>query len=282
MQHCYICGASIPGGGYRRVVETGSSRRTYYGRRISWSRSRSEGLRTVCQSCAQQIDKQRRIGCFLQIVAVLFVVGFLAVGGNNNSNDSQDTKIAPGGMIPDSKVDNNGDTSVTPVATPSAPIESHFITKDGYDALGYNLDITNMPLHVNTPSDCREACTKNLECKAFVFNKNFKSCFLKRSVGTFVQNEAAYLGYSEDEQNLIRVSPLRTLQGIGFVGYLSGIQRGTRWSDCALDCDEDLSCVAFNYDNRSRDCVKFRSVIRKLGMPTISSGEKSSLGNDPR
>jgi hypothetical protein len=120
MQHCYVCGASIPGDGFRRVVKTGSGARTYYGRRISWSRSRSEGLRTVCQSCAQQIDRERRIGCFLQIAVVLFVVGFLAVSGNKNSSNNADTKIAAIDTSQESKVGNDGDTSGVTASTSSA------------------------------------------------------------------------------------------------------------------------------------------------------------------
>jgi hypothetical protein len=57
MKHCYRCGAEIRDGGYRRVVQTGYSRRVYHGtRRTSVSHSRSEGLRTVCTDCDQILD----------------------------------------------------------------------------------------------------------------------------------------------------------------------------------------------------------------------------------
>jgi hypothetical protein len=214
----------------------------------------------------------------LQIVIALFVIGIVAFGTNKNGSNNSEPNVATVGPTQETSVGNFSDTPAAPSNTSITPKATHFVIKDGYDALGDNLDILSMPLRVVSPSDCQEVCAKNSACKSFVFNKALKSCFLKRSVGTLVQNEVAYLGYSDDMENLIHISPIQTLQHSGFIGYLSGIRRNTRWSDCVLDCDQDQTCVAFNYDNKLHDCTKFRTILRKLGMPTISSGVKAGPG----
>jgi hypothetical protein len=64
MQHCYLCGTSIPGDGYRRTVQTGSSSWSSmgWGRRGSYRTGSGtrQGLRTVCASCAGAIDRRNQ------------------------------------------------------------------------------------------------------------------------------------------------------------------------------------------------------------------------------
>lgn len=59
MATCYICGKSHAE--YRRNVSTGTSNRVYYGKRgISTSTSSNYGTRSVCASCALNIDYNNR------------------------------------------------------------------------------------------------------------------------------------------------------------------------------------------------------------------------------
>jgi len=271
MQHCYICGASIPGLGYRRVVGTGSSRRTYYGKRISFSRSRSEGLRTVCQSCAEQIDRQNRISGTVGGIVVLVVAGIFIYNVASNSNVKSTGDGPSIATVEANTPQTTGALNDIPHVTPTYSKE--YVIRDGYDALGYDLDLPNMPIRTNTPLECQESCSQNTRCVAFVFNKRLNSCFLKSSVGTLFQNDTAYLGYIADTSP--RVSQITTLRGYAFVGKLYIDRRNIRWSDCALSCDEDQGCVAFNYDNRTRECIMFSSIIRKIVLPTASAGVKA-------
>jgi len=95
MRHCYICDGPIAGNGFRRTVKTGSSARTYYGRRISWSRSRSEGLRTVCQSCAERIDRENRIQGYIAGTVFIIVAGLFLFGSTHKNDTNPADNNAP-------------------------------------------------------------------------------------------------------------------------------------------------------------------------------------------
>jgi hypothetical protein len=79
MPACYQCGADIPrGGGYRRVVWTGQTRGTSFGRSARRYSSNHYGPRTVCGGCAKQIDEDE---AFKNKVIGFVVVVVLIVGG---------------------------------------------------------------------------------------------------------------------------------------------------------------------------------------------------------
>jgi hypothetical protein len=86
MRHCYDCGAEIDGAGFRRTVETGSSRRVYSGRRrTSVSHSTSEGRRTLCATCA---DSRDRLAAFKAKATLVFVCGAAVLFGFKYFNQS--------------------------------------------------------------------------------------------------------------------------------------------------------------------------------------------------
>lgn len=72
MASCYNCGASPAD--YRREVYTGSSRRTNYGRSVTFGSSKHYGKRSVCYSCAKDIDWWRNAKViFWQLLAIAFL-----------------------------------------------------------------------------------------------------------------------------------------------------------------------------------------------------------------
>jgi hypothetical protein len=281
MQHCYICGTSIPGDGYRRVVKTGSSGRTYYGRRISFSRSRSEGLRTVCQNCAEQIDRQRRIEGWMAGIFVLFIVGVLVYGGNKSNNSDTSTSTVSTVVTASNSTKNDSTVATQLETSPDHSIngEETFVVSYGYDALGYNLDLPNMPIRTISPSACQSACSQDDKCRAYVFNKHLRSCFLKIDTGLIIRNESAYLGYKNDNSGNLSISSIATFDATGMIGKALRSHQNVRWSECVLDCDSDQSCVAFNYESRTRECMELSIVSRRLSMPSMSSGIKAGVTN---
>lgn len=82
MAECYLCGTYIPRGqGFRRVVQTGSSQRVYVGRRMGSSSGVSQGLRTVCHTCARIMDERNegsglRSVVFLALCALTVFLGY--------------------------------------------------------------------------------------------------------------------------------------------------------------------------------------------------------------
>jgi len=78
MASCYVCGCSVPAGeGYRRQVKTGNSKGYIIGRSVSTSIRTHYGVRTLCHSCAEEMDKpeaELSMGC--SIVVCIFVFCF--------------------------------------------------------------------------------------------------------------------------------------------------------------------------------------------------------------
>jgi len=69
MAACYICGTSSAN--YRREVYTGQSRRTNYGKRITFGHSTHYAPRSVCKACAKEIDWNSNFKVvFWQILAI--------------------------------------------------------------------------------------------------------------------------------------------------------------------------------------------------------------------
>jgi len=108
MQHCYLCGVGIPGDGYRREVETGSSRWSSVG----WSRRGSYrtgsgtryGLRTLCASCAEEVDRRNRNSAIATsvFVCLMFIGGLWACSAINSETPKAAEPVAP--SIPETAV----------------------------------------------------------------------------------------------------------------------------------------------------------------------------------
>lgn len=60
MASCYLCAAHIPPGQrYRREVMTSQSSRVYFSKRGGGSYGQTHALRTLCSSCAAELDRRR-------------------------------------------------------------------------------------------------------------------------------------------------------------------------------------------------------------------------------
>jgi hypothetical protein len=157
-------------------------------------------------------------------------------------------------------------------STPN-PLPS-YVAKDGFDMPGN--DFPNMPLNVDTQSDCESKCNETDGCVAYVFNKPYKKCFLKNSLGTLFENEVAYAGY-KDTWNSPTISSLQFRKNTGFVGIFYRNLDNIRYVDCVMECEKDQICLAFNYDYSNKQCTMLRSINNAIPMPTVSSGVKGPL-----
>ena len=87
MAECYECGAGVPSGhGYRREVYTGHSTRIYHGRRVSGSTGSKYGIRTLCASCAIELDKRRTNRRLFWAAAVLGLILLAALSHDDSSS----------------------------------------------------------------------------------------------------------------------------------------------------------------------------------------------------
>jgi hypothetical protein len=138
MKHCYRCNAEIRDGGYRRVVQTGHSRRVYRGkRRTSVSHSISEGLRTVCANCDQILDyleekRAKEAALWAKIKVAAGCVAAILLGAAYWSNSSKTQGSAEivhqeSPAAPPSEGDSHEPTetaSINATPAPSAPEET--------------------------------------------------------------------------------------------------------------------------------------------------------------
>lgn len=79
MPNCGKCGNYITVHGvYKRQIYVGSSSRSTYGKRSSFSTSNHYRKRSVCKSCAEYIDRQnKRSRIITNIFCLLIVVGVI-------------------------------------------------------------------------------------------------------------------------------------------------------------------------------------------------------------
>ena|ERR1700756_3786382 len=87
MATCHLCGASDAH--HRRETYTGHSSGSWFSRRSYGASSRSYyGVRTVCASCAQAIDKKNKTSPFVWLI--LIAVGIYMFTCNSNSSSHSD------------------------------------------------------------------------------------------------------------------------------------------------------------------------------------------------
>ena len=129
-----MCDANIPGAAARRNVRVSSTRRVSIGRRVSTSSGERRGLRTVCQACADELDRTSQqaaslasLGRKVAGVGAVAVVGFIIYANSHGGRDlprpSRDDLISPARATP-----------TEPVA-PSAPNKQPTRQASGYAPL---------------------------------------------------------------------------------------------------------------------------------------------------
>jgi hypothetical protein len=158
---------------------------------------------------------------------------------------------------------------------PPTSIPPSYVAKDGFDLPGY--DLPNMPLSVESQSECETSCNQTNACVAYVFNKAYRKCFLKSSVGTLYEYEVAYAGYKDSMGQSPRISSIQFHQKSGFIGTFYRTVENTRYFDCVTQCDKDQECGAFNFDSSNKQCTMLKSTFNSTPMPTVSSGVKGPL-----
>lgn len=74
MASCYLCGNS--NANFRREVQTGTSRSTYYSKNsTSFGTRTNSGLRSLCYDCAKRLDISRSKRDFI----VLFIISVIEI-----------------------------------------------------------------------------------------------------------------------------------------------------------------------------------------------------------
>ena len=160
-----------------------------------------------------------------------------------------------------------------PQRVPPSPPAPIYVARDGFDLPGS--DLNNMPINSDTQFDCEANCNSTNNCVAYVFNKPYKKCFLKSSVGTLFTNDQAYAGYKTMDGTAPKVSLIQMHKQLGLIGIFYRSLDNIKYVDCTMECDKDQGCLGFNYDSGTRQCVMLKQINSTMPMPTVSSGQKS-------
>ena len=99
MPSCYFCGCALNNGeGFRRKVLTGESARIYVSKRGGGSYGQTYSLRTLCRSCAEQLDERNKnLNWILPVSCVVGLIGALLAVRWAVSSDSSASSF--GGLI---------------------------------------------------------------------------------------------------------------------------------------------------------------------------------------
>jgi hypothetical protein len=131
MRHCFDCGAEIRDVGFRRVVETGRSRRVYSGtRRTSVSRSTSEGLRTLCASCVESRDRRAAFEAKVMLVLICGAAVLLGIAYMSHSTKTQESASVvhlDGPAASSNEQDSHEPTETASITPPAAPANEEVV-----------------------------------------------------------------------------------------------------------------------------------------------------------
>ena len=164
---------------------------------------------------------------------------------------------------------------ISPPSSPQIQPVSSYVSRDGFDMP--NNDLDNASTSSNSLSECESSCNNRSGCVAYVFNKMYKKCFLKARIGTLLANDTAYTGYNSSISETPRTSLLQIHDKTAQIGKLYRSTNAPKYLDCIVECDNDFSCVGFNYDPNSRQCDLLQQIVKSQSMPGLYSGVKASM-----
>jgi hypothetical protein len=176
-------------------------------------------------------------------------------------------------LAPKEPLSRPDETTVPPnPPTPSiAPIS--YVPKDGFDALGN--DLPDMPLHGINDVNCEQRCSKDVDCSAYTFNRQFNECYLKSTVTILFPNNIAYSGIKTGRASDIPISQIHVQTNVAIKGENYGQEQSMKYTDCVLACDNDRQCKGFNFETLTQQCTLFNFINGKIAASTITSGEKT-------
>lgn len=78
MPNCSRCGKFINVNEvYKREIYSGKTNKIYYGKRISFGNNFRYSIKSVCQGCAMDIDRENQNSFYFWLVIVLIAIAFI-------------------------------------------------------------------------------------------------------------------------------------------------------------------------------------------------------------
>jgi len=127
---------------------------------------------------------------------------------------------------------------------------------------------------------CADACEKNAACKGFSFDRWNGWCFLKDAMPASVLDPASTIGVREgtDFPNVAKIeAEMLNLRRRKFTDTPLRVIADTEVERCSEICDEELSCVAYTTERRTKVCHLFRQTEGHYADEGYDSGFKRQL-----
>jgi hypothetical protein len=160
---------------------------------------------------------------------------------------------------------------IPPISTEERDVAIVFEHRDGFDALGGDLD--GMPIRGASVDSCRRSCDDRADCEAFTFNKTFSVCFLKGKTSVLVRDPTAYTGLRTEVAPRVRISDLVFNSRTALTGRSLMVTQDP-YVDCVLRCDAIWKCAGFNFSRSKKTCTLLEQINGAKYDADFASGKR--------
>lgn len=140
--------------------------------------------------------------------------------------------------------------------------EQAFTLYDNYDLTGTNLSTLSLS-DVRDLQNCMEACQIEAHCQGYTYNKFFRSCSFKKTVGTLRFDPSSVAGVSGSLPPASDAPfEMELIEERRFVGNSYRSQAISSYAECERICEEDQQCVGTSYAVTQHTCRLFGTVAK--------------------
>lgn len=172
----------------------------------------------------------------------------------------------------------DGPTPPVPDQAPPRPVDPHAFTQfQNHDITGQDFKkIQKIGL-----KDCVKKCRSNSDCKAYTYDKWYRWCFLKNSIGVLRFDPQADSGVRSGAGEPVPMSAARIMQrfrGKAF-RYNGQSAQASSFEDCEQSCLLSSTCVAMTYYASSGACRMMENVGNHARNRQADSSVKRQAAN---
>jgi Trypsin-like peptidase domain/PAN domain len=156
--------------------------------------------------------------------------------------------------------------SPSPSASPSPSWTSVYSTRDNRDIQQKDIPLPNGSIGVRNVDidECARRCTSNSKCLAFVYDRWNRTCYPKSETPASILDPHSMIAVKkpgEIPKVLQKDTLVALLHNKRMNGTLHSASRVTDSAACKSTCNENLSCVAFNFlkrEDRGDNCEMYK------------------------
>ena len=162
--------------------------------------------------------------------------------------------------------------SVAPSKENETKTAQAYDTYDNFDIFGGDFrKLENVQLN-----QCVSACQSDETCQAYSYDKWYRNCFLKNTLGPLLVEPSSTLGVKSGlriakSQSQTTIDVLAKKQ---FWGVALGLKTLATLDVCKQACSDEQQCLVFSYNAPKRECHLFSNTESFRSDPQVMSGMK--------